>query len=191
MRLLLSAPGRFSGREIQTELGIPLPRYRPLEKLKNEGLVRMRRESTFLWYTGIPLPSKNWLGFLYAECCTRNKALKPEAIVSNLQIGDTVEIKDIVKEKYGQAALRSRPAAVPACGASPQRILRSNPSTSTHQSNLRVPDQAVKPRSAAQPPALAKLNPGETCSNLGSGGGIDVLLSARRVGPNWQAFGWI
>jgi ArsR family transcriptional regulator len=83
MQLLLSAhPEGLVAGDIQGELGIPgstLSHH--LEKLKNEGLVNVRRESTFLWYSANTAALEEVLGFLYAECCTRNKAIKPEAIV--------------------------------------------------------------------------------------------------------------
>lgn len=83
MQLLLSAhPEGLVVGEIQTELGIPNSTLsHHLEKLKNEDLVSVRRESTFLWYTANTAALEELLGFLYAECCTRNKAVKPEAIV--------------------------------------------------------------------------------------------------------------
>jgi ArsR family transcriptional regulator, arsenate/arsenite/antimonite-responsive transcriptional repressor len=83
MQLLLSAhPDGLVVGEIQSELGIPNSTLsHHLEKLKNENLVKVRRESTFLWYTANTEALKELLGFLYAECCTRNKAIKPEAIV--------------------------------------------------------------------------------------------------------------
>ena len=83
MQLLLSAhPEGLVAGEIQSELGIPgstLSHH--LEKLKHEGLLNMRREGTFLWYSANTVALEEVLGFLYAECCTRNKAIKPEAIV--------------------------------------------------------------------------------------------------------------
>ncbi len=84
MQLLLSAhPEGLVVGEIQTELGIPNSTLsHHLEKLKNEELVKVRRESTFLWYTANTEALEELLGFLYAECCTRNKAVKPEAIVT-------------------------------------------------------------------------------------------------------------
>ncbi len=84
MQLLLSAhPEGLVVGEIQTELGIPNSTLsHHLEKLKNEELVKVRRESTFLWYTANTEALEELLGFLYAECCTRNKAIKPEAIVT-------------------------------------------------------------------------------------------------------------
>jgi ArsR family transcriptional regulator len=84
MQLLLSAhPDGLVVGEIQTELGIPNSTLsHHLEKLKNEELVKVRRESTFLWYTANTEALEDLLGFLYAECCTRNKAVKPEAIVA-------------------------------------------------------------------------------------------------------------
>ena len=84
MQLLLSAhPEGLVVGEIQSELGIPNSTLSyHLEKLKSEELVKVRRESTFLWYTANTEALEELLGFLYAECCTRNKAIKPEAIVT-------------------------------------------------------------------------------------------------------------
>lgn len=83
MRLLLSAhPEGLVVGEIQTELDIPNSTLsHHLEKLKNEDLVNVRRESTFLRYTANTEALQELLGFLYAECCTRNKAVKPQDIV--------------------------------------------------------------------------------------------------------------
>src|SRR5215467_6837367 len=83
MQLLLSAhPEGLVVGEIQEELKIPgstLSHH--LEKLKSEDLVQVRRESTFLRYTANTEALQELLQFLYAECCTRNKAIKPEEIV--------------------------------------------------------------------------------------------------------------
>jgi ArsR family transcriptional regulator, arsenate/arsenite/antimonite-responsive transcriptional repressor len=82
MQLLLSAytEGLVVG-EIQEELDIPNSTLsHHLDKLRNEGLVQVRRESTFLRYTANTEALQELLQFLYAECCTRNKALKPEQI---------------------------------------------------------------------------------------------------------------
>ncbi len=83
MRLLLSAhPEGMVVGEIGEDLGIPASTLsHHLEKLKNEDLVRVRREGTFLWYSANADALQELLGFLYAECCTRNKAVKPQAIV--------------------------------------------------------------------------------------------------------------
>jgi ArsR family transcriptional regulator, arsenate/arsenite/antimonite-responsive transcriptional repressor len=83
MQLLLSAhPDGLVVGELQAELGIPNSTLsHHLEKLKNEGLVKVRRDSTFLWYTADTEALQQLVGFLYAECCTRNKAVKPEDIV--------------------------------------------------------------------------------------------------------------
>jgi len=83
MRLLLSAhPEGMVVSEIQDELEIPNSTLsHHLEKLKTEGLVRVQRESTFLRYTANIEALQELLQFLYAECCTRNKALKPQDIV--------------------------------------------------------------------------------------------------------------
>lgn len=83
MQLLLSAhPEGMIVGDIQQELDIPNSTLsHHLEKLKAEDLVTVRRESTFLHYTANTEALQELLQFLYAECCTRNKALKPEAII--------------------------------------------------------------------------------------------------------------
>ena len=83
MRLLLSAhPDGLIVSDIQNELGIPNSTLsHHLEKLRNEELVSVRRDGSFLWYTANTDALQEILTFLYAECCTRNKAIKPEAIV--------------------------------------------------------------------------------------------------------------
>jgi ArsR family transcriptional regulator len=83
MQLLLSAhPEGLVVGDIQSELGIPSSTLsHHLEKLKSEDLVNVRRESTFLWYTANIESLQELLGFLYSECCTRNKAVKPRDIV--------------------------------------------------------------------------------------------------------------
>jgi DNA-binding transcriptional ArsR family regulator len=83
MQLLLTAhPEGLVVGEIQEELDIPNSTLsHHLDKLKNEGLVQVRRESTFLRYTADTEKLQELLQFLYAECCTRNKALKPQDIV--------------------------------------------------------------------------------------------------------------
>ena len=83
IRLLLSAhPDGMVVGEIGSELGIPSSTLsHHLEKLKNEDLVRVRREGTFLWYSANTAALEELLGFLYAECCTRNKAIEPQKIV--------------------------------------------------------------------------------------------------------------
>jgi ArsR family transcriptional regulator len=83
MQLLLSAhPDGLVVGEIQSELAIPNSTLsHHLEKLKNERLVNVRRDSTFLWYTAQTEALEELLGFLFAECCTRNKAVNPKAII--------------------------------------------------------------------------------------------------------------
>jgi DNA-binding transcriptional ArsR family regulator len=84
MRLLLSAyPEGMVVSDIGNELEIPASTLsHHLDKLKNENLVRVRREGTYLWYSANADALQELLGFLYAECCTRNKAIEPQAIVS-------------------------------------------------------------------------------------------------------------
>ena len=83
MQLLLSAhPEGMVVGEIQSELGISASTLsHHLEKLKNEGLIRVSREGTFLRYTADTESLQELLTFLYAECCTRNRAIRPEKIV--------------------------------------------------------------------------------------------------------------
>jgi DNA-binding transcriptional ArsR family regulator len=71
--LLQSKYGHSQGKEVLRH---------HLEKLKNEDLVKVRRDSTFLWYTANTEALEELLGFLYAECCTRNKAIQPDKIVT-------------------------------------------------------------------------------------------------------------
>lgn len=83
MQLLLTAhPEGLVVGEIQEELDIPNSTLsHHLDKLRNEGLVEVKRESTFLRYTANAEALQELLQFLYAECCTRNKALRPQDIV--------------------------------------------------------------------------------------------------------------
>jgi DNA-binding transcriptional ArsR family regulator len=83
MRVLLSAhPDGMVVSDIGNELAIPASTLsHHLEKLKNEGLVKFRREGTYLWYSANSEALQELLGFLYAECCTRSKAVEPKAIV--------------------------------------------------------------------------------------------------------------
>jgi ArsR family transcriptional regulator len=83
MRLLLSAyPDGMIVGDLGSDLGIPASTLsHHLEKLKNQDLVTVRRDGTFLWYSANTEVLQQLLGFLYAECCTRNKAIEPQAIV--------------------------------------------------------------------------------------------------------------
>ena len=82
LRLLLAAhPEGLVVGDIQSELSIPPSTLsHHLDKLKNEDLVSVRREGTFLWYRANTDTLQDLLTFLYAECCTRNRAIKPESI---------------------------------------------------------------------------------------------------------------
>lgn len=83
MRLLLSAhPEGMIAGDIGVDLNIPASTLsHHLDKLKNEDLVSVRRETTFLWYSANIEGLQELLGFLYAECCTRNKAIEPKSIM--------------------------------------------------------------------------------------------------------------
>ena len=106
---------------------------------------------------------------------------------------ETANIKEIVKEKYGQAALRAGSGGSSCCGAAPASGSACDPITSNLYDATemeQVPEKAMQASlGCGNPTALAKLSPGETVLDLGSGGGIDVLLSARRVGPTGKAYG--
>lgn len=107
---------------------------------------------------------------------------------------DTADIKEVVKEKYGQAALRVKSGGGSSCcGASAAKELCCDPITSNlydASQSGQIPEEALLASlGCGNPTALAQLNPGEVVLDLGSGGGIDVLLSARRVGPTGKAYG--
>lgn len=105
----------------------------------------------------------------------------------------TTDIKEVVKEKYGQAAPRVTSGGSSCCGAAPATSSCCDPITANlyDVSQIRqIPAEALLASlGCGNPTALAKLNPGEIVLDLGSGGGIDVLLSARRVGPTGKAYG--
>src|ERR1700690_309263 len=102
-------------------------------------------------------------------------------------------MKDAVKEKYGSAALRVTAGGSSCCGAAPASSCGCDPITSNlydaAQSGQIPAEAMLASLGCGNPTALAKLNVGETVLDLGSGGGIDVLLSARRVGPTGKAYG--
>ena len=104
-----------------------------------------------------------------------------------------MELKEQVREKYGQAALRVKTGGSSCCGASAALDGCCDPITSNLYDATQtgeLPQEAVLASlGCGNPTALAQLNPGETVLDLGSGGGIDVLLSARRVGPGGKAYG--
>jgi arsenite methyltransferase len=106
----------------------------------------------------------------------------------------TPHVKDVVKEKYGQAALRVAGGSESACcGGRASTNGECDPITSNLYNagqEGEIPDTALKASlGCGNPTALAELKPGETVLDLGSGGGIDVLLSAKRVGPTGMAYG--
>lgn len=107
---------------------------------------------------------------------------------------NTKQVKDVVREQYGQAALRARSGAGNACcGGAAALDAGCDPITSNLYDTTQgaeVPDLALKASlGCGNPTALVELMPGDTVLDLGCGGGIDVLLSGRRVGPTGRAFG--
>ena len=105
----------------------------------------------------------------------------------------TANIKEVVKEKYGEAALRVKSGGSSCCGAAASCGTDVDPITANLYNETEkqgLPEEAVLASlGCGNPTALAQLNPGETVLDLGSGGGIDVLLSAKRVGPAGKAYG--
>src|ERR1700690_1285151 len=102
------------------------------------------------------------------------------------------DIKEVVKEKYGQAALRVTSGGSSCCGANSATECCDPITSNLYDAGEtgQIPADAVLASlGCGNPTALAKLNPGEIVLDLGSGGGIDVLLSAKRVGPTGKAYG--
>src|ERR1700730_2850813 len=102
------------------------------------------------------------------------------------------DIREVVKEKYGEAALRVTSGGSSCCGSTPGNgcgdPITSNLYDATQAGQ--IPEEALLASlGCGNPTALAKLNPGEVVLDLGCGGGIDVLLSAKRVGPTGKAYG--
>ena len=106
---------------------------------------------------------------------------------------DSESIQEVVKDKYAQAAVRAASGKSSCCGTSPASINGCDPITSNlygDNETSAIPEEALRASlGCGNPTALAKLQPGETVLDLGSGGGIDVLLSAKRVGPTGKAYG--
>src|SRR5580692_11196083 len=102
------------------------------------------------------------------------------------------DLKEVVKEKYGQAALRVKAGGSSCCGTTASSGCCDPITSNLYDASQadQIPEKAVKASlGCGNPTALANLNPGETVLDLGSGGGIDVLLSAKRVGPTGKAYG--
>lgn len=109
-----------------------------------------------------------------------------------IAVSESINVKEVVKEKYGQAALRVYKGGGGCCGSSATSA-SCDPITSKLYNSIQtgeVPAEAVLASlGCGNPTALAQLHPSETVLDLGSGGGIDVLLSAKRVGPTGKAYG--
>jgi len=106
--------------------------------------------------------------------------------------GDTADIKKVVKQKYGEAALRVKSGGSSCCGATASTGRCDPIVTNLYDASQigQIPEEALLASlGCGNPTALAQLNPGESVLDLGSGGGIDVLLSARRVGPTGKVYG--
>jgi len=102
------------------------------------------------------------------------------------------DIKEVVKDKYGQAALRVKSGGSSCCGGSPANGCGDPITSNLYDAGQagEIPEEALLASlGCGNPTALAKLNPGDIFLDLGSGGGIDVLLSAKRVAPTGKAYG--
>jgi arsenite methyltransferase len=108
-------------------------------------------------------------------------------------MSDITDLKEVVREKYGQAATLVQKGRTSCCGTTPSLADCCDPITANLYDVAQageVPDDALKASlGCGNPTALAELKPGEVVLDLGSGGGIDVILSARRVGPTGKAYG--
>jgi arsenite methyltransferase len=104
----------------------------------------------------------------------------------------STDMKEVIRQKYGEAALRVQFGGTSSCCASGSEVscdpITANIYTTAEEGE--VPNTAIEASlGCGNPTALAELKPGESVLDLGSGGGIDVLLSARRVGPTGKAYG--
>lgn len=102
------------------------------------------------------------------------------------------DIKEVVKERYGQAALRVKSGGSSCCGSMPGKNCGDPITSNLYEAGQasQIPEEALLASlGCGNPTALAQLSPGEVVLDLGSGGGIDVLLSAKRVGPTGKAYG--
>jgi ubiquinone/menaquinone biosynthesis C-methylase UbiE len=105
---------------------------------------------------------------------------------------NSADIKSVVKQKYGEAALRVKAGGSSCCGASAANTCADPITSNLYDSTQagQIPEEAMLASlGCGNPTALANLNAGEVVLDLGSGGGIDVLLSAKRVGPAGKAYG--
>ena len=105
---------------------------------------------------------------------------------------EVTDIKEVVRQKYGEAALRVKTGGTSCCGATASTGCADPITTNLYDISqaAQIPEEALLASlGCGNPTALAQLKSGETVLDLGSGGGIDVLLSARRVGPTGKAYG--
>ncbi|MFL6442813.1 MAG: arsenite methyltransferase [Candidatus Sulfotelmatobacter sp.] len=109
-----------------------------------------------------------------------------------MSTAETADIKEVVKQKYGEAALRVTTGGSSCCGAAPASSCCDPITADLYDVSQiqQIPQEALLASlGCGNPTALAELKPGEVVLDLGSGGGIDVLLSARRVGSTGKAYG--
>lgn len=123
------------------------------------------------------------------SCCTPTVA----TVTTPSPTAGERAIKDVVRERYGAAARAARSGAAPGCGCGCGDAAAADPITADLYSAAETeglpPDAVRASLGCGNPTLLADLRPGEVVLDLGSGGGLDVLLSARRVGPTGRAYG--
>ena len=132
------------------------------------------------------------------SCCGAKPHLQPTSVAAanpkDIAMNTDSDVKEVVRQRYGQAAARvAQGANGSCCGGAAASVGGSDPITSNLYDAVQsdeVPEKAMLASlGCGNPTALAELKAGETVLDLGSGGGIDVLLSAKRVGPTGRAFG--
>jgi len=193
--------------ELTAHLALAQPRLSfHLKVLKDAGLISHRRQGRWSYYALDAEALREIEAFLRRvpppadPCCQALGTHSP--IVSRTQKGAAMNVDDslksLVQEKYGRAAaeVRDGGAAASCCGPSTSGCgcgSGSDPITSNlydSEETAALPPEALRASlGCGNPTALAELRPGEVVLDLGSGGGIDVLLSARRVGPSGKAYG--
>ena len=200
MRLLLSAhPEGMVVGDIGASSRFPSSTLsHHLEKLKNEGLVKVRREGTFLWYSRQHRDAcRNCSAFSMRNAARATRRSSRRRVVAS--VANEGDQSMSTHDREGHRPGEVRPGGAARAGRRRQLLLRrrrgvcGRAATRSPRISTTRRRQASCPRPALQaslgcgnPTALAELKPGETVLDLGSGGGIDVLLSARRVGPDRQ-----
>src|SRR6202046_3793798 len=135
---------------------------------------------------------RNSCSFSMPSAARATRPSSPRTSFKAVNRSSFMNIKEVVKQKYGEAALRVTSGGSSCCGATASTGCCDPITTNLYDAAQagQIPEEALLASlGCGNPTALAQLKPGETVLDLGSGGGIDVLLSARRVGPTGKAYG--